>query len=243
MIIKYPTALYKNTLPSGPSDSTSVTYTISNETPPRTGLSFPKIPIGSYGKKRQLPIVTKQDKRAVTGDLLFTISSARRQTSESAIQQYQTGQILDFNDIPLRSVEPMLVTDITETRHDTNRFDYEKLGISEDEIKLINNESSKTYETLVDELNNLRIIRADAEARIASNQKKVNEANRNLDALEIINNNNPTDPDVGLLIAKFQRTRDDAQVAVNAAIDDANTCGVRSSQVLDDLRKVMMVLT
>lgn len=243
MIIKYPTALYKNALPSEPSDSASVTYTISNEIPPRTRLSFPKVPVGSYGKKRQPSTATKQDKRAVVGDLLFTVSSARRQTSESTTQQYQTGQVLDFNDVSLRSVEPMLVTSATEARHDTNRFDYEKLGISEEEVGIINNESLKTYETLVDELNNLRVARADAESRIASNQKKVNEANRNLDALEIISSNNPTDSDVEALIAKFQKARDDAQTAVNAAIADANDCSAKSSQVLDDLRKVMMVLT
>ena len=243
MIIKYPTGLYKNALPSEPSDSTSVTYTISNELPPRTKLVFPKIPVGSYGKVREPSQTTKQERRATVGSLIFTVSSAGRQTSDSAIQQYQVGQVLDFGNTLLRSVNPMLVSGVTEARHDINRFDYERLGISDDEVNIINNESSKTYEVLVDELNNLRVARSGAESKISLNQQKVNEANKNLDALAIIHNNNPTDSDVESLITKFEKVRDDAQAVVDTAIIEANDYSARSSQVLDDLRKVMTVLT
>jgi len=241
VIIKFPTGLYD--LPVAPSDNRSVTFTISNEEPPRTNLIFPKIPPGIVDRKRTPKTITLVERRGSVGDLIFSVSRAARIKEGNNAQQFETGQILSFGDVPLLSLDPMLVSEKTETQHDLNRFDYSSLGVTAEEQQLIANSSISTHNALVDRLNDLKRQRADAEIIVNSQQKIINEATRNIEALEIIADSSAeTSDDVLSLIGKLKLKRQEAFTARNAASALANMVAIEADEVVSELRTVATVL-
>lgn len=244
MIISYPTALYINALPQDPDDGGNVTFTVSNSEPPRTSLLFPKIAIGIQRRRRIREEITLIDRRGSLGGLAFTVNKASRDQVGNTARQYEIGQVLEFNDaVDTQSVDPMLVADGTEIRHDTNAFDYEALGISSEEIQTISDKSVVAYDELSRRLNQLRVLRSNAEVDINTNQKLINEANRNIAALQaILDNSTESDQDIVDLIAKFEQSRVEAQQALDLVITNANTYASEASELLDDMRKVATVL-
>jgi len=243
MIVTYPTALYNNVLPQEPDDGGNVTFTISNSEPPRTSLLFPKIAIGIQRRRRIVEETTLVNRRGALGGLAFTVNKASRDQVGNTARQYEVGQILEFGDeSAAQSVSPMLVADETEAQHDTNVFDYDTLGISSEEIQLINDKSLIAHDQLSTRLNQLRVLRSDAEIDISTNQKLINEANRNIAALQAIIDNSGVDHEISELITKFERKRMEAQQALDMAITNANAYASEASELLNDLRKVATVL-
>lgn len=243
MIIKYPTGSYSSVLPAVPEDSTSVTFTISNNTPPRTSLLFPKIPLSMLRKVKTKDETSLVDRRSALGDLIFTITKAKRGEPGNNTKQYEVGQILEFDTVATQAIEPMLVADSTEIRHDTNKFDYEAFDISDAEAQVINDQSIIVHDQLATRLNELRVLRADAEIVINTNQKMVNEATRNITALQvIIDNSTETDPGVAELMAKFEQKRAQAQATIDNTILDANGYAAEADVILGSLRAVATVL-
>lgn len=241
MIINFPTGFYD--LPTDPSDSRSVTYTVSNEVPPRTNLAFPKIPQGIVDRKRIPPTITLSERRGSVGDLIFSVSRASRADTSNNAKQFETGQILSFGDPPLLSLDPMLVSTKTETQHDLNKFDYELLGISPEEVKLIDDSSLETHNSLMDRLNELKQLRADAEIEVNRQQKIINEASRNIEALEVIaDNSNETGDEILGLIDKFKARRQEAFEARDLASTSANNYAAEADDVVSELRSVATVL-
>lgn len=240
MIIKFPTGLYRDVLPVNPQDSGNVTFTISNTTPPRTNLVFPKIPAGLVDRGREQPVPVDQlTNRQSLGTLIFTISSAKRRMVGNNTRQFEIGQVLEFDGNSGRSVEPMLVSEVTEIQHNTNTFDYDSLGVTSDEQEVIAKESFKTHAALTEQLNGLKRKRADAEIEVNVQQKVINETNRTLSALEVIGD---TSGDVAALIEKLKKRRADAFKARDKAINDANVFATEADQVLAKLRAVSVVL-
>lgn len=238
MIINYPTGLYSSVLPVNPQDGGNITFTISNTTPPRTNLVFPKIPAGlvDRGRNRPQPI-SSIDNRQYLGELIYSVSSSRRRTVGNNSRQYEIGQVLDFNTSDTVAVDVMLVSQITEIQHNTNIFDYDQLGVTSDEQDLIAAESLKKHSILTDQLNDIKRARADAEIDINTQQKIINEANRAIAAMQAIASN-----DLSSVIVKLQVTRDQAIKVRDAAIAAANSYSAQADAVLAQLRSVAVVL-
>lgn len=244
MIVKFPTGLYSNILPQEPQDGGNVTYTISNNPPPRTNLVFPKIPPGIVDRRRtpRDPDVLKR--RDVVGDLAFTISQSRRDIEGSSDKVFETGQVLEFSDAPIKSLDPMLVSQKTETQHDAGRINYEPLGVDSDDQQLISDTSLATHKALSDQLNTVRQQRKNAEQIVVANQKIINDSNRTINALEVIQEQSPTtDGDVDDLIAKLEQKKNEAFVARNQATEAANALAAEATRIQDELRTVSTVLT
>jgi len=240
MIIKFPTGLYD--LPSDPSNNTSVTFTVSNERPPRTNLVYPKIPDGLNSRKRVPRDLALKERRGSVGDLVFSVSRASRNTEGNNAKQFELGQILDFSDAPLQTVDPMLVSPVTETQHDLNRFDYESLGVSEAEQQLIADNSLVVHDNLMIELNRLKELRANTEVVINVQQKRINEANRNIDAMVIMAENTSDNVDLLLLVDKLRETRQLAFDTRDAAVAEANLYAEQAEDIVTKLRTVATVL-
>lgn len=238
MIIKYPTGFYYDILPIEPQDSGNITFTISNNTPPRTNLVFPKISAGvvERGQGRK-PSVSYLDNRKYLGDLIFSISSSRRRVTGNNSRQFEIGQVLEFSNDDTVAIDPMLVNPVTEIQHNTNVFDYDKLGVTEEEQALIAQESLRAHSELTNQLNGLKQYRADAEAEINNQQKVVNEANRAITAMEAIKS-----ADMLPLITKLTAKRDEAAAARDETIDLANDYAAQADDVLAQLRAVAVVL-
>lgn len=243
MIIKFPTGLYKTALPQNPEDSGNVTFVISNEIPPRTNLIYPKIPPGIIDKRRPPRTLPILDRRNSLGALIFSVSKASRHEKGNNSREFETGQILEFTDAPLRTLDPMLVAEVTQTQHDIIRLDYQNLGIDADEQQLIADNSLVVHKELVQELNDLKQRRADAEQRVTMHQKTINESNRAIEALTVIAEQSGTNNDMTELIEKLEAKRDEAFVARDQATADANQLAELADQTLTELRKVATVLT
>ena len=121
--------------------------------------------------------------------------------------------------------------------------DLEHAGLNEDDVALINEQSLSTFNTITNRLNYLRVIRADAEVRINTNQKIINEANQNIAALMVmIQTAGVTDSDVQDLLAKLRARKAIAEVALQQAVLDANASAAEATIELQRLRDIGMVL-
>lgn len=244
MIIKFPTGLYSNILPRSPQDGGNITFTISNNPPPRTNLVFPKISPGIVGRQR-----TKRDpdvlrRRGVVGDLVFTVSQSRRDVEGTNNKTFEIGQVLDFSDGPLKSLDPMLVNHKTQIQHNTTRINYEPLDVGEEDQQLINESSLIAHKSLSDELNVVRQQRKNAEQLVIANQKIINDSNRTINALVVIQDQMvETDNGVGELITKLGIKKDEAFIVRDAAAEAANALAAEAMLIQDELRAVSMVLT
>lgn len=244
MIIRYPTGFYRTVIPLSPDDGGNVTFTISNDTPPRANLLFPKIPPGIVDKKRQPRTISVLDRRDTVGDLVFTILRSTRSEEGNSNREYEIGQVLEFSDAPLKTLDPMFVGPTTETRHDVTRLDYTLLDVTEDEQQLIADSSLLTQKVLADSLNSIRQKRSDAEQLVVVNQKIINDVNRTLDALAVIQNSSAeTDNDVDELVIKLKSKLDAAFAARDQAVANANLYASQAADLVDQLRELSVVLT
>lgn len=243
MIVQFPTGLYDTVLPANPEDRGNVTYTISNDPPPRTNLLFPKVTRGITDRKRAPRTITIFNRRQTQGDLIFSVSSASRSKEGNNARIYEIGQIIEFDDAPIQTIDPMFVSPKSETRHDTNKFDYEALGLTEDEITTINQKSLIIQEALTEKLNAARENRSNAEIEVVNQQKIINDVTRNINALQIIvDNSAETDPGVDALIEKFTAKRNEAFEARDQAKADANRYASEAASLQDQLRTVATVV-
>lgn len=240
MIIRYPTGLYTNVLPQQPQNSGNVTFTISNSPPPRTNLIFPKVPSGIVNRTINR---SNQEVRSSVGDLVFTVIQSRRDLEGNNGKTFEIGQVLEFNDAPIKKLEPMFVGPKTVTQHNINRINYAELGIDDEGQKLIDNISMTTYKTLSDQLNFARQQRKNAEVLVSTNQKIINDSNRAINALKIIQINNvATDGQIDDLISKLEQRKSEAFIARDAASESANHFAIESTHILDQLKAISTVL-
>lgn len=241
MIINYPTGLYNSVIPIDPSDSGNVTFTISNSAPPRTNLVFPKLPTVSKFSQSIAIVPNTVKRRSDLGDLIFTTSSSMRSIIGNADKTFEMGQILDFANIPVKSIDPMLVSNDTQIRHDVNSLNYDSIGIDDDDLAIINVASVKAQESFTIQLNNLKLLRANAEIIISNQQKIINDTNRAISAMQIIYDQTQ-DTDIKAIIDKLKLKLDSASVVLDAATTDANNYARQAELINDNLRTVSTIL-
>lgn len=241
MIIKYPTGLYYNSIPKG-TESGNVTFIISNNSPPRTNLLFPKISIGVARKK-----ITRKDevswRRETVSDLVFSVSSSARAVEGSNNKIFDIGQVLEFGDSVSKTVDPMLVGLVTTTQHDINRINYDSLNVDDADEQVINSASLIAYRSLQAKLNGAIQRRKDAEQLVLEHQKIINDSTRAIEALKImVDQGNATADDLHVIISKLEIRRDDAFRDRDTAIASANDAAAESVSASDKLRTISVVL-
>lgn len=156
---------------------------------------------------------------------------------------FETGQVLEFTDAPLKTLDPMLIGVKTQTQHDINRLDYTALGVDENEQQLIADSSLLVHKELSDQLNVIRQQRADSEQQVIANQKIINDTNRTINALEIIQSSSAeTDNDVDALIEKMKIKRNEALTSRNQATEIANSLAAEATVLVDEIRTISTVL-
>lgn len=242
MIIRYPTGLYSNILPQNPQDSGNITFVISNNPPPRTNLIFPKIPLGIVDKKKQRREIDAVNRRNTVGDLIFEVSKSRRDIEGNNGKMFEIGQVLEFNNNSTKTLSPMLVGSKTITQHNLNKINYDELGVDSNEQQLIGDSSLLTYRKLSDELNIIKRKRENAEQLILLNQKIINDSNRTLNALKIVQQQNVNDDDINQLIIKVERRKSLAEQERDSAVNIANQSSDMASKILDELRSISTVM-
>ena len=92
MILNYPSGFYRTILPPAPENRRNVTYTISNEPPPRGTLFFLKI---SNAISVTSPILISSEPQ---GDISYGTLRSFRSNSVVSQQPYPVGAVLEFNE-------------------------------------------------------------------------------------------------------------------------------------------------
>jgi hypothetical protein len=182
MIIKYPTGLYSNVLPTI-SGIGNVTYLISNSAPPRSNSTILKIPKAIDGQKRDIPIISYDFKRKAIGTLVATVSkSSRLETGTNALQ-YETGTILSFEDIAVTEINDISTTESMEIRHDSFYSDLSLYGVDTDKVS---SSANNAYKQLSDMLNSYKQQLFDSKKLISTYQSTINELNRSIASLIVL---------------------------------------------------------
>lgn len=240
MIVKYPTGLYNNVIPKLPDDGGNVTYLISNNSPPRVDLLFPKVPAGVLYKRkptRTIDIISRRNSQDI---LIYSVSSSSKSVVGNNSRTYQIGQVLEFNDGVPKEVNEMLVPNVNENRHDLSSYDYESMGIDADGRELIANQSLSIQYNLINKLNALKMRRANAEENIKTSQKLINDISSNIAAIEVMAQN--SDTDFTDIIAKMKNKKSETILIRDNAIDSANSAATEALQIQDQINNLSVVM-
>jgi len=182
MILKYPTGFYREQLQKFVNE-TNVTYNISNNAPTRSNIVFQKVPDGiSYIKIRQ-----RKSNRSDLGNLIYTDSNGSRVTMSSGHKNKNTGDFLEFSDL-VNAINTVEAAENTSAiSHDLNYLDYTKMGLSPDEVELMQVELRSEFESKTIMVNNLKTSLANNNISIQNLSKQINELNSTIAALKLTN--------------------------------------------------------
>jgi hypothetical protein len=147
--------------------------------PPYGSLVEVQLPAAIAQRQRSAIDTTKPD-----GQRVYTNTLSNASSIGSSKKQFEVGQILEFTTAEESTLQPMLVADSLEVRHDTNILDLSSLGVSEADIIAINNSADAQFTILNNELSIVRQARIDTETDISENQKNQNETKKAIAALE-----------------------------------------------------------
>lgn len=243
MIINYPTGFYRTAIITDPDIPSNITFTISNGPPPRTELLFVKTPVALGIRGRLARVHSEIERRDAVSLLAYSTATNRNSNVSFGAKQFESGQTLDFdNDNDNISVDPMLVSQTTEVKHDTNLLDLSSLGIDDDTQSVINNESTFAYNSLLDDLNEVVGRRANYEADLRSTQKSLNEAIKAIDGLDGVLEVVPDNQ--SLISARFVliQKRDDLLVQQSSLIDSANLAAAEAIVIRDKMVRVAQLV-
>lgn len=180
MILKAPTGLYERLLPQGPTDSASVTFSISNNDPPPVPLIQTVVAPQSVVFAPDPPSTSNRDDY---GDLVFSIVEGRSSTAGSNKKAFEAGEIINFTSDDFVSTSTA-VNKLT-IQHNTNVLDLSGLGLSADDIALISQKSDEAIELKRTEVAALQTDIIDLRIAIRENQKTINECTKAIKAVEV----------------------------------------------------------
>lgn len=200
MLIRYPTSFYKPLLPAKPSDAGDVTFTISSKEPPRPKNASVKVPAGIAPLINRKPIP-----RAILGDLVFTVNDSSSSILLDSTNQYVLGDILEFGVDAAEDQTAAAPTALLEIRHDLVRIDYEAIGLSANDISILNQASADTQEQLRRQLNQRQKDYENNSIEITNTIKSLNEATKTLQATQVVLQSTPIEnkPPIQYIITKL----------------------------------------
>lgn len=181
MILRAPTGLYEKHLPTEPSDSSPVTWSISNKNPPPIPLVQTVVAPQSIVFAPEPPSV---ENREDYGELVFSVVVGRRSTTGSNKKAFEVGDVIyleDDDDL----ISPTIPINQLTIQHNTNVLDLESLGLTEEEITAIDEQSNVAIEEKRDEVASLQTQVSDLQIAIRENQKFINECVKAIKAVTV----------------------------------------------------------
>lgn len=173
MIITAPTGLYRSILPQSPSDAGNYTFTISNNSPPRSGDFFVQLPSPELFRQAPDRVYSKLQKRAFYGDLIFDITASGPGTTGNGTDQFEIGQVLEFSEEETESADPFELNKI-ELRQDLKVIDFESAGLDQKDFNELVNASENRLEELSLEIAEISTdLKSNADS-ISANQASIN---------------------------------------------------------------------
>jgi len=240
MILDRPTGSYASVLPKEPTDSTSVVYTISSTDPPRSELNFGQIPTGVAARQRDGRFTGDRLRRSNYGILVFTLKDNYPGRVETGNQMFYVGQVFDFEDVAVPDIE--LTNTALQTEHDQHYVDAGSVGLSDPDLVVIEGDAVIIQEQVLSELEELQKYESNLRVTIGSQQRIINEANRVLDALDVILDKDPNNNNMAAYRQQVIEKRAEAQIILDEAVDELNAIPAQIDQKHTQLRALAPVI-
>lgn len=242
MIINRPTGTYRDVLPKFPEDSTSVVFTISNTTPPRSlPLGFTQIPDAIKLSEKPVRIHDEKLRRANLGQLVFVSKTMDNSKVSTGNQLYYPGQVFDFVETQ-EDQSIVLVDSGIETQHDQYVPDNNSVGVSDEEMSVINDNAVEAQRVTLDGLNSLQLQLNDTNADIVTQQKTINEANRIIDGLQTILISDPDDEDIQQSLETVNAKLIEATAELASLVEVRNSLPAKIRDKQDELRALARLI-
>lgn len=177
MRITSPTGLYGSILPTGPNDPGNVTFVISNNTPPRSGNVFVKLPPSEEFKAQPDRIYTKFEKRSFLGNLLFDITYSGPSNVGSGSQQREIGEVLEFEEADSDDADPYELQSIV-LQQNTSVPNFEVAGISQEEYQQIVKASEERIEQITFQIGDVSTSLKNNKSKLEFNQSSINQSKK-----------------------------------------------------------------
>jgi hypothetical protein len=202
------------------------TFTISATKPPKSDLIESQLPAAIANKKRSATRSTH------LGQRIYTDTRSNAATIGSLKKQFEVGQILEFALGVPSTVQPMLVSNTLEIRHNTNILDLKSLGVSQIQSDYVDKLASDQFIALNSELDRLRQARIDTETAITENQKDQNEAQKAIAALNQLSQTDTIQKILKTLQDKLSELISDAVILIDMANEQSTNASIVANKIL-----------
>jgi hypothetical protein len=236
MRIKYPTAFYSSVIPSKPQQAGNVTFTISSTEPPRPKSASIKIPEGLAPK-----IPRKVISRSNFGELVYTISNANKSVLNNATKPFFVGDVLEFNQTATVLPVTNAPTSLLEIRHDLNRIDYSALGLSAEEVELLNKESDNAQSELRTNLAAKQKLYDDIISSISNLQIVINETRKAITATNIIYEQSKSEG-IKEIIVKLELKLTETNSQIDALTKQSASVSAEVNALVDQSRNIGVIV-
>lgn len=241
MIITRPSGLFASVLPTKPSDSTSVVFTITNDDPPRAPLQSTVIPTGIEKRKRPNRIFTDEERRETVQEFRFTVKENNQYSNlVSGNDLFSYGQVLGFSDERPTIVEtsPSNLT----TEHDTHIPDSQSTGLDNQELSALEQDAVDTQKILLANLETLQKRQDQLKAELVTGQKTVNEINRVLKATNVILDTSPGNSSVLAIKDELEANKAAAIEQQDAKVAELSSIPAQIQAIKEALRSLADII-
>ncbi len=191
IITSFPTGLFESILPSDINNHGSVVFTISNQIPPRTQtLNFSGVTSAALSQANFGPLNSFGERRASYGVLISSTSKQVNTDTSTGSNMYYAGQVLEFGD-DLVSISGQTVN-VIEINHISRAIDINAIGIDQAQLTTISTTAASTYNTLIQQISDLRSSLASSSALLVTKQKTLSESKKVSNALQIVYDIDPS---------------------------------------------------
>lgn len=238
MIIEFPTALYDSLLPKKASDSQNVTFLISSTDPPRSTRTFFQLLYSEELKVLPGKVHSDRRRRANLGEFVFNVSSAKPNELAIGNKHFETGQLLDFQDV--EEFDPITVLEVPdrlEMQQNNNLLDLESFGLSEAESDDLVDRSEDKFHESVSSLNSINASIKNKKASIDSNQKLINEIRKARDAALVVYSDTSTGDFNDVIVKLNQKEQDLVAIRVDL-VSEYNSLVGEANEIYEEMLKL-----
>jgi len=185
MIITAPTGLYNSIIPKSATDSGNYTFTISNNSPPRSSGTFVQLPSPEIIRKQPDRVFTKGQKRSFLGKLVYDVTVPGPAITGSGTLQFDIGDVLEFGDTDTTTSDPFALS-VEQIRQDLKAIDFESAGLTEDEYIQLREASEKRIDEITSRIAEVSSELNTNKESIRRNQSNINNSKSLLDNIILV---------------------------------------------------------
>jgi len=224
MIIVAPTALYATILPTGPTDSTSITWTISSNNPPRPTIVVSLLPYSVEIKPLPSKTFNPAKRQDGVGEFVFNVNYSNRSEVGIGNKTFEYGEFLDFDlTTTIEELITLGVPNVIDLQQNTNYLDVEELGLTDEELADLEVSTRTMMNDLILALNTQKADANKIAVEIMNTQKLLNETLKVLNAAKVVYG--ATDSIVAKMEdrqAELEATRDEQLASLNIIYAEMN---------------------